>query len=254
MCGRNREVYWLNLMILAVKDKGKHRKKQKGRHGKKDMVDGKAVIFDMDGIIFDSERLVLGCWERLAEQYHLKNMHDAYLPCIGTNDTKTREIMMNYYGADFPYDRFRKESSVIFHEIVDRDGLPVKKGVRELLEFLKAERIPVGLASSTRLAVVTEELKQAGLYDFFHTVTGGDQLKRSKPEPDIYLTACEKLRVRPEDTYAVEDSYNGIRAAYSAGMMPVMVPDLLPPTEEMRQKSVIVLEDLLQVRDWFRNR
>lgn len=254
MCGRNREVYWLNLMILAVKDKGKHRKKQKGRHGKKDMVDGKAVIFDMDGIIFDSERLVLDCWERLAEQYHLKNMHEAYLPCIGTNDTKTREIMMNYYGADFPYDRFRKESSVIFHEIVDRDGLPVKKGVRELLEFLKAERIPVGLASSTRLAVVTEELKQAGLYDFFHTVTGGDQLKRSKPEPDIYLTACEKLGVRPEDTYAVEDSYNGIRAAYSAGMMPVMVPDLLPPTEEMRQKSVIVLEDLLQVRDWFRNR
>lgn len=222
-------------------------------YGKRTMIKGRAVIFDMDGIIFDSERLVLDCWERLAEKYRLDGMHEAYLPCIGTNDARTKEIMMNYYGPDFDYDRFRQESSVIFHEIVDKEGLPVKKGARELLEFLRENKIPVGLASSTRLAVVTAELRQAGLYDFFQAVTGGDQLERSKPEPDIYLMACGKLGVRPEDTYAVEDSYNGIRSASSAGMKPVMVPDLLPPTEEMRQKSVIVLEDLLQVRDWFQN-
>lgn len=228
-------------------------RRQKGRRGKQNMIEGKAVIFDMDGIIFDSERLVLGCWEELAEKYHLENMQEAYLPCIGTNDVRTKEIMTDYYGTAFPYDKFRKEASALFHKIVEHEGLPVKKGVRELLEFLKAQRIPVGLASSTRLAVVTEELKQAGLYDFFHAVTGGDQLQRSKPEPDIYLIACGKLGVRPEDTYAVEDSYNGIRSSYSAGMMPVMVPDLLPPTGEMRQKSVAVLEDLLQVREWFLN-
>lgn len=215
------------------------------------MTDAKAVIFDMDGIIFDSERLVLECWEKMAKKYHLEGMHEAYLPCIGTNDSRTKEIMMDYYGAGFPYDAFRKEASVLFHEITDRDGLPVKKGVRELLEYLNDNDIPVGLASSTRLAVVTEELKQAGLYGYFRTVTGGDQLKRSKPEPDIYLMACGKLGARPENTYAVEDSYNGIRSSHSAGMMPVMVPDLLPPTEEMRQKSVAVLDDLLQVRDWF---
>lgn len=222
-------------------------------YGKEAMINGRAVIFDMDGIIFDSERLVLECWETLAEKYHLENMREAYLPCIGANDVRTREIMMDYYGPDFAYDRFRKESSVLFHEKVGRNGLPVKKGVRELLEYLKENDIPIGLASSTRLAVVAEELRQAGLYGFFRAVTGGDQLKRSKPEPDIYLMACGKLGVRPEDTYAVEDSYNGIRSSDSAGMMPVMVPDLLPPTEEMRQKSVVVLEDLLQVRDWFMN-
>lgn len=215
------------------------------------MINGKAVIFDMDGIIFDSERLVLLCWEKIAIKYHLEGMHEAYLPCIGTNDVRTREIMMNYYGAGFPYDDFRKESSVLFHEMVARDGLPVKKGVRELLECLREYDIPVGLASSTRLTVVEEELRQAGLYDFFQSVTGGDQLKRSKPEPDIYLIACEKLGVSPGDAYAVEDSYNGIRSSFSAGMMPVMVPDLLPPTEEMRQKSVIVAGDLIQVKDWF---
>ncbi len=81
-------------------------------------------------------------------------------------------------------------------------------------------------------------------------MTGGDQLKHSKPEPDIYLMACEKMGVRPEETYAVEDSYNGIRSSYLAGMMPIMVPDLLAPTEEMKAKSVIILEDLVKVREW----
>ena len=218
------------------------------------MIKNNAVIFDMDGIIFDSERLSLVCWEKMAEKYHLEGMDEAYPPCIGTNEARTREIITNYYGTDFPYDTFRKETYELFRRMTERDGLPLKKGVSELLEYLNKNDIPVGLASSTSLAIVTEELQQAGLYDFFRAVTGGDQLKRSKPEPDIYLTACEKLGVKPEDTYAVEDSYNGIRSAHSAGMMPIMVPDLLPPTDEMRRKSVAVLDDLLQVRDWFADR
>ena len=215
------------------------------------MIKGKAVIFDMDGIIFDSERLAFSCWKKVAQEYRLDGMEEVFPPCIGANEVRTREILINYYGSDFPYDAFRKDTSVLFREMMNKDGLPVKKGVKELLECLKTNDIPIGLASSTRLAIVTEELQQAGLYNFFQAVTGGDQLKRSKPEPDIYLMACEKLGVRPKDTYAVEDSYNGIRSSYSAGMMPIMVPDLLPPTDEMRRKSEIVLDDLLQVRDWF---
>ena len=79
---------------------------------------------------------------------------------------------------------------------------------------------------------------------------GGDQLKRSKPEPDIYLMTCEKLGVNPGQAYAIEDSYNGIRSSYSAGMKPIMVPDMLPATEEMLQKSIVVLDDLLLVKDY----
>ena len=214
------------------------------------MTMGRAVIFDMDGVIFDSERMVLACWEQLAEKYQLSRMREAYIPCIGVNDARMKEIMEAFYGEDFPYAAFRKETTALFREMTAREGLPVKKGVRELLEYLKKEKVPVGLASSTRVAVVTEELEAAGLYDYFQAVTGGDQLKRSNPEPDIYLMACRKLGVRPEETYAVEDSYNGIRSAYSAGMLPLMVPDLLPPTEEMCEKSVAVLEDLVLVREW----
>ncbi len=132
------------------------------------MIKGRAVIFDMDGVIFDSERMVLVCWEKLAEKYHLSRMREAYMPCIGVYDASMKEIMKDFYGRDFPHDAFREEASALFHEMVRQEGLPVKKGVRELLAYLTKRNIPVGLASSTRLALVTEELTAAGLYEYLN--------------------------------------------------------------------------------------
>lgn len=211
----------------------------------------KAVIFDMDGIIFDTERLILDCWEKVGEKYQFADIREVCIECIGTNSVKTREIICSYYGEAFAYDKYRKEADELFREYVQTKGMPVKKGVRELLQYLKEENIPIGLASSTRLAVVEEELRQAGLYDYFQVVMGGDQLKRSKPEPDIYLLTCEKMDIPPECAYAIEDSYNGIRSAYRAGMMPIMVPDILQADDEMKEKSVAVLQDLIQVKHYF---
>lgn len=211
----------------------------------------KAVIFDMDGVIFDSEQLILDCWEQVAEKYHFSGIREVCIDCIGTNSVKTKEIVCAYYGESFPYEEYRKEVSGLFREYIQTKGLPVKNGVRELLEYLQDRRIPIGLASSTRLAVVEEELKQAGLYDYFQVVMGGDQLKRSKPEPDIYLMTCEKMGILPECAYAIEDSYNGIRSAYRAGMMPIMVPDILQADDEMKEKSIAVLQDLFQVKQYF---
>lgn len=213
-------------------------------------VDSTAVIFDMDGTIFDSERLVLDCWERIGEKYGYEGIREIFIQCIGTNKVRTKEIVCEKYGAQFPYDTFSRESSALFHEITDREGLPVKKGVREILEYLRDRRIPMGLASSTRTAIVTAELKQARFYDYFQVVMGGDQLRNSKPAPDIYLLTCAKMGIEPHDAYAVEDSYNGIRSAHRAGMKPVMVPDILPATAEMRDMSVAVFEDLLQVKEY----
>lgn len=214
-------------------------------------VKNKAVIFDMDGIIFDSERLILDCWEKVGERHQFANIREVCIDCIGTNRVKTKEIVCGYYGEAFPYDEYSKEATALFREYVQANGLPVKKGVKELLQYLQAEGIPIGLASSTRLAVVEEELRDAGLYDYFQVVMGGDQLKRSKPEPDIYLLTCEKMGILPECAYAIEDSYNGIRAAYRAGMMPIMVPDILQADDEMHKKCVAVLQDLLQVKRYF---
>lgn len=213
-----------------------------------------AVIFDMDGIIFDSERLILDCWEEVCGKHQFTDIREALIKCIGTNKVKTDEIMTQYFGNASDYGKYAKEASRLFHTYAAGNGLPMKKGARELLQYLKDERVPIGLASSTRLAVVEEELKEAGLYDYFQVVMGGDQLKRSKPEPDIYLMTCEKMGIEPERVYAIEDSHNGIRAAYRAGMMPVMVPDILPATEEMQEMSVAVYDDLLQVKEYFRER
>ncbi len=206
-----------------------------------------SVIFDMDGTIFDSERLVLDCWEKLGKKYGFSDIGEVFIRCIGTNKIRTREIVYGHYGTGFPYEKFVEESSLLFHERIDREGLPVKPGARELLTYLKERGIPMGLASSTRLAAVTQELKDAGLYSYFKVVVGGDQLKNSKPAPDIYLMACERMGVPPENTYAVEDSYNGIRSAHSAGLTPIMVPDMMPATEEMRTLSEAVFTDLFEV-------
>lgn len=210
-----------------------------------------SVIFDMDGTIFDTERLVLDCWERVGERHGIPGIREVFVQCIGTNKVRTQEIVSGHYGKDFPYEKFSEESSVLFHEIESKEGIPVKPGAVEVLQYLSERRVPLGLASSTRLAVVTREMKAAGLYDYFQVVVGGDLLKNSKPAPDIYLMTCERMGALPENTYAIEDSYNGIRSAHSAGMRPVMVPDLMPATEEMWDLSEAVFEDLFQVKEYF---
>lgn len=210
-----------------------------------------AVVFDMDGLIFDSERLVLDCWEKVGEKYGIANIREVFTECIGTNKEKTKEIVLAHYGSSFRYDEFRKEASALFQESVREKGLPIKKGARELLQYLKEKEVPVGLASSTRLAVVEEELQQAGLYDYFQVVVGGDLLRRSKPEPDIYLMTCEKMGVAPGNAFAIEDSHNGIRSAYRAGMKPVMVPDMVAPIEEIEEISHAILPSLMEVKEYF---
>lgn len=207
----------------------------------------KAVVFDMDGVLFDTERLCMDSWVAVALRFGITDMEEVFPMCIGRNMTDTREIIVEHYGENFAYDEFRREASAWFWREIEKNGLPVKKGVYELLEWLKQSGFQIGLASSSNRSSVMKHLEQAGISDYFQDVTGGDQILHSKPEPDIYLMACEKLGVNPEESYAIEDSYNGIRSAYRAGMKPVMVPDMLPPTEEMRQQCCVICEDLLQV-------
>ena len=206
----------------------------------------------MDGVIFDSERAWLECWKELADKYGINGVEDAVIACTGTTMERTREIILERYGEDFPYDEYAKESSVIFHRKYDGGRLPVKKGAEDILKFLKLNGIKTALASSTRKATVVSELRAAGLLEYFDELITGDMVQRSKPAPDIFLLACEKVGVKPENAYAIEDSYNGIRSAYAGGLRPVMVPDLKPADDEMRELSETVLEDLNQVIDYLK--
>lgn len=123
----------------------------------------------------------------------------------------------------------------------------MKAGVEELLKYLKETGYKIAIASSTRSALVKEQIEDAGLMKYFDVIVGGDQVKKSKPEPDIFLKAAELLVVKPENAYVIEDSYNGIRAAKSAHMRPIMVPDMVQPDEEMQDKAWKICDSLKDI-------
>ena len=211
-----------------------------------------AVIFDMDGVIFDSERIFLECCIEVGKRYKLERVEEVCRLCIGTTSKMTEQILMNEYGPDFQLDRFRGDTNELFWKRYDEAGqLPVLTGVELLLKKLKDLKYPLALASSTKSEVVKRQLKDAGLLDYFDIVIGGEQVSRSKPDPDIFLSAAEALKAAPEECLVIEDSHNGIRAAEAAGMIPVMVPDLLPATEEMKEKAWKILPSLVEVAELF---
>ena len=211
------------------------------------MKDFDAVVFDMDGVIFDSERATMLCWLELADKYGIKDMEKPYLACTGTNAAMTRQIMLDAYGEDFPYDEYAHEASRMYHERYDGGRLPMKSGVVEILEYLKNKGKKIALASSTKKQKVISQLQDAGILNYFDEIVTGDMVEKSKPEPDIFLLACEKIGVSPERAYAIEDSYNGIRSAYRGGLRPIMVPDLLPADQEMNELAEAVIDNLENV-------
>ncbi len=212
----------------------------------------KAVIFDMDGVLFDTERLCMDSWCALAKEQGIADMGIVFPKCIGRNAADTEVIVSEYYGESFDYDSFRKQASDWFWQYIKDNGLPVKTGVKEMLAYLKQAGYAIGLASSTRYSSVVNHLKEACIMDYFSVIVTGDMVKHSKPQPDIYLLACERLGVEPEEAYAIEDSYNGIRSAYAAGMKPVMVPDLLEPDEEMKRLSFLICKNLSEALECFK--
>lgn len=211
-----------------------------------------AVVFDMDGVIFDSERATFNCWVELAEKYDIPDIEIPYRDCIGVNAARTREICLAYYGADFPYEKYQAETSRMFHEKYDGGRLPKKPGVVELLAFLKTSGKKVALASSTRRERVMQFLEDADLLKYFDAVVCGDMVTHSKPHPEIFLKACQELGVEATEAYAIEDSYNGIRAAAAGKLRALMVPDMLPATDEMQMLAEAVLPSLVEVKEYLK--
>lgn len=211
-----------------------------------------AVVFDMDGIIFDTERLVIEFWKEVAKKHNIPNVEHTCIQCLGTNRVRTREIFLENYGADFPFDPYRAEVTELFNTHYKGVPLPTKPGVRELLSYLQEQDIKVGLASSTAQHLVRDEIGTAGLLPYFQTLVCGDMVEHSKPAPDIFLKACEILNADPTKSIAIEDSFNGIRSAHCAGMTPIMVPDQVQPTDEIRALAFHVMPSLLDVLNWLK--
>ena len=219
------------------------------------------VIFDMDGVIVDSEVVYTEGYLHAAELYDLplEDMRSAISLATGVTDRIERAIMVETFGhlPQFSMDKTYKACRDYFNNIVETGQMRLKPGAAEILKSLEDNKIPAGLASSSPRVVIDKVLGPHDLLRYFDTIVSGDMVERGKPDPEIFLKCAAQLGI-PESKYSetvvIEDSHNGIRAAYAAGMQPVMVPDLLPATDEMRRLSAAVLPSLTEVTEWLQSR
>ena len=192
-----------------------------------------AVVFDMDGLMFDSERYIQTSWNQAGTMLGYGTLGDHIEKTLGFNGTKRREFFLDLCGQDFPYDEFLELYRSLYFDRVRKEGIPAKEGLHETLEVLKKLGIRMGVATSSSRENTLKNLEREQISGYFQTVITGDMIQHGKPEPDIYLEACRKLGAEPQDAIALEDAINGIKAAARAGMMPVMIPDLIKDTTEV---------------------
>lgn len=206
----------------------------------------KAVVFDMDGLIFDTESLYRDAMILASRDRGHDMPLPLFLSMIGLPGDSSRLVLTGHFGEAFDVDAFWKASSGHFYEMA-KTQLCLKAGVIELLDALDEFALPRAIATSSRHQDAEHHLESQNLLGRFHTVVAQGDYARGKPAPDPFLAAAARLGVDPADCLALEDSHNGIRAASAAGMMAIMVPDLLDPTQEIESLCVRIARDLHEV-------
>lgn len=208
----------------------------------------KAVVFDMDGLLVDSEVVYCEALTSQASDMGYDLPLAVMKRMIGHTWAGSAAVLREHFGAAFDTDLMREGSVEKFYALAEAE-IALKTGVLELLDHLDAAGIPRAIATSSRRVDVDHHLGAHGLQDRFHAIKAHGDYARGKPYPDPYLRAAEALGMEPRDCLALEDSHNGVRAAAAAGMMTIMVPDMLDPTEEMQSLCVRIARDLHEVRE-----
>jgi len=208
----------------------------------------KAVVFDMDGLLVDTETVVYAAMQRAALQIGGEMPFAQFQRMVGLTHAASDVILVEHFGDGFDLEAWSAAVSDHFREDAAA-GVALKAGVVEILDALDAAGLPRAIATSSSLVAVHHSLGPHNLVDRFHALITRDVQTRGKPHPEPFLKAAEALGVAPRDCLALEDSHNGVRAAAAAGMMTVMVPDMLDPTEEMRTLCVRIARDLHEVRE-----
>lgn len=208
----------------------------------------RAVVFDMDGLLVDTEILIRDLMVELAPKYGAALPNEVFQRMVGLPNAASDAVARAHFGPDFPLEAFFADVTERVHAACEA-GVALKAGVRELLDHLDAGRIPRAIATSSSHAAVKRTLGPSGILPRFDAVVAAGDYACGKPSPDPFLAAAERLGASATDCLALEDSHNGVRAAHAAGMMTVMVPDLLDPTEEMHELCVAIAQSLHHVRD-----
>lgn len=208
----------------------------------------KAAIFDMDGLILDSERTVLSIWEQIGEKYGFAGIREYGISVIGKNKKATVDEFARVYGE--PGDRYERELREIYNGLAAQGKVPLKPHTIELLSAMKNAGMKIAIASSSTREEVTSQMEVLGALPYFDTCVCGDQVTRSKPDPEIFLLACDALGIKPEESVGLEDSFNGVRSCKASGLFTIMVPDIIQPDDEMKGLADVILPSLKDVQDF----
>ncbi|MBP3377086.1 MAG: HAD family phosphatase [Clostridia bacterium] len=210
----------------------------------------KYAIFDMDGTLLDTESVYMRSWVEMGDKWGLdrKTMENMYIPFIcGRSVESSKQVLKDHFGDDFDSEGFMDERMALYSELTSTD-LRLKKGCRELLDFLKEQGIPMAIATSTVPEITNKNLKRMGIVEYFDAIVMSTMVKHGKPAPDIFIEAGKRIGVSdPAECIVCEDSYSGIFAAEAANMLPILIPDLLRPTEETDKVTYATVDSLLDV-------
>jgi beta-phosphoglucomutase family hydrolase len=208
------------------------------------------VIFDMDGLILDTERLSFEAWQKILKKYGQVMTQEIYTTLMGITYENVINKLIEIYGRELPIAEIYAEKNRDVLKVINDNGVPVKPGIYELLDFLVERNYKLALATSTSRDKAVNLLEKVGIKDKFRVMVFGDEVVNSKPDPEIFLKAAEKLGVNPEKCIVLEDSPAGIEAAYRAGMKGINIPDLKIPDEKIKKFAHKIFESLLDVRDY----
>ena len=207
----------------------------------------KAVVFDMDGVLIDTEKHYYEAWQEAARSfgYDFRSEHALMLRSCDAN--VAAKMMKGIFGEDFDYFAVREVRRGLVAERLKKYGLEKKPGLDEILDYLKQNGIKTAVATATPIELTLQHLTKIGVKDKFDKIVSAKQVANGKPAPDVYLYACEQIGENPSDCIAVEDSPNGIKSAYAAGCKPVMVPDLTQPADEIKPLLYGVADTLADI-------
>jgi HAD superfamily hydrolase (TIGR01509 family) len=205
----------------------------------------RAVLFDMDGLMFDTESIYALTWNEAAKEFGYEISDDVYRKCVGKKISDCELILVETFGNAFPLKAFMKRAWEVWRDTMQKNGAPKKPGLIELLDYLDEIRISRAVVTSS-----TREIAMFTLGDVakrYDAIVTGEEVQNGKPAPDIFLLAVKRLKVAPEDCLVLEDSNAGMQAAHRAGIRAIMIPDLIEPTEETRRTAFRITRSLHDV-------
>lgn len=207
----------------------------------------KAVLFDMDGVILDTEKLYVRFWREAAAYYGYDMTEEMALGMRSLNPELGEKRIKEYFGMFTDYQTIRNKRMQLMQFYISENGVEPKPGIYELIQFLEKKRMQIAVATSSPVDRARYHLGMVDLLNKFEGIASAHNVKHGKPEPDVFLYAAKKLGVKPDECLVLEDSPTGLLAAYRAGCIPVMVPDLDQPDDEVKSRIFAVADDLMSV-------